>query len=329
VAKLAPVYFPAPPAAPHAVFLQSFSNLDALVPARHSWVEFFRGVTPSPHVDTPAGLAFHGGCLYICDTGYNVVHRWDLATGRAVKLGARGEPALVKPVDVAVDDRDMVYVADTGLGAVVAFDAAGTARRRFQPPGRAAYRPSAVAVGGTWLYVSDLATHTIDVFSTTDGSLQTTLGGPGDAAGRFFFPTGLAVTDDARLWVADMLNARVQVFDAEQRPVLTIGRPGDRYGDLGKPKRVALGPDGVVFVADVDFAYVHLFDREGRLLMLLGGPDDRRGGTPMPVGLAVAPTLPAGLTGRVPADFRADYFVFVANSVGDARLSLYALGTAR
>ncbi|MFH0983754.1 MAG: hypothetical protein V2A79_19740, partial [Planctomycetota bacterium] len=78
--RVEPVYFPPPPGAPHVVHLKSFNSLDALMPVRRSWVELFRGAAPSPHVRTPAGLAFRDGRLYICDTGFNVVHRWDIQT---------------------------------------------------------------------------------------------------------------------------------------------------------------------------------------------------------------------------------------------------------
>jgi DNA-binding beta-propeller fold protein YncE len=122
-----------------------------------------------------------------------------------------------------------------------------------------------------------------------------------------------------------MMNARVQVFDGQGRPVLSMGRPGNRYGDLGKPRHLAVGPDQTIFIADMEFAHVHLFDKEGRLLMLFGGAEDRPGGTPMPVGVAVARSLPDAVASLVPADFAASYFVFVTNTIGTKRIGLYAV----
>ena len=327
--RVEPVYFPPPPNPPHVVHLVSFNSLSDVVPARRSWVDFFRGVAPSPHVRTPAGITFCNGCLYLCDTGVNVVHRWDPAGGKAATFGLDCEPALVKPVDVAVDEAGTVYVADTGLAETIAFDADGTVLRRFKPKDREPYRPVAVAVHGSQLYVADVAAHRVDVFSTRDDRAPGSFGGIGGDPGRFFFPMDVAVGDDGAVFVADMMNSRVQVFDAQNEPVLSFGQPGNRYGDLGKPKRLAVGPDGVVFVADVDFAHVHVFDRRGRLLMLFGGPGDGPGSTPMPTGVAVARALPPELASVVPDDFLAHYFLFVSNAVGTRRISLYAVGTAR
>ena len=308
--------------------LTSFNSIADLVSPERSWVQFFRGIAPSPHVHTPAGLAFRDDCLYVCDTGFDVVHRWDLRTGKAAKIGRDGEPRLLEPVDVTVDVTGAVYVADTGLGEVIAFQTDGTAIRRFKPAGPEGHQPVAVAVDGERLYVADIRVHQVHVFSTTDGKKLGSFGGIGGQTGRFHYPMGLAVAGDGNLCVADMMNSRVQVFDTAHNCVLSFGQPGDRYGDMGKPKRLAVGPDGVVFVGDVDFAHIHLFDKQGRLLMLFGGPDDGPGNTPLPAGIAVAPSLPPALTALVPPGFGADYFLFVANKIGPKRLSLYAVDTA-
>ena len=52
---------------------------------------------------------------------------------------------LMKPVAVAVDESQTVYVADTLKGEVLAFDRAGQVSRRFKPAGRSNYRPVSVA----------------------------------------------------------------------------------------------------------------------------------------------------------------------------------------
>ncbi len=324
-----PVYFPPPPSAPRAVHLLSFNSLDALVPLRPSFAQMIRGAPVAPYVDRPAGLAYRDGHLYICDTGLGVVHDWNLATGEATRIGRRSATILAEPVAVAVGSDATVYVADTERHEVVAFDPGGRSIGRFAPPGDEPYRPTAVAIDGSKLYVTDIARHRIHVFDCKHGGYVTSMGRVGSALGQVYFPMGVAACPDGGLYVSDMMNARVQHFDAEHRGTRTMGQPGNRYGDMGKPRHLAVGPDEVIFVADAEFAHVHLFDREGRLLMLLGGPDDRPGGTPMPVGVAVAETLPANITAVVPGGFEAAYFLFVANSTGSRRIGLFAIGVAQ
>ncbi len=324
-----PVYYPSPPAPPRVVHLKSFNRLGDLVPTRGSWLDVFRGRSPSPYVGTPAGIAYRDGHLYICDTDLNAVHDWDLATGDAKRIGTRGDVVLAKPVAVAVSNDGNVYVADTGRAEVVAYDAAGRYTRRFKPADRDAYRPVALAVHDAKLFVADIASHRIDVFATANGEHLEAFGQIGSAPGRFYFPMGLAAGREGKLFVSDMLNARVQVLDAEHQPLLSMGRPGNRYGDMGKPRHLDLGPDGTLFIADSAFAHVHLFNEQGQLLLLIGGPNDGPGSTPMPVGIAVARNLPEPLAAVVPAPFAADYFVFVTNTIGPQRINLFAVGKAR
>ena len=42
--------------------------------------------------------------------------------------------------------------------------------------------------------------------------------------------------------------------------------------------------------------------------------------------MAVATQLPESISGLVPADFRADYYLFVGNTIGVRRISLFAIG---
>ncbi|MEK7755791.1 MAG: hypothetical protein AAB385_01105 [Planctomycetota bacterium] len=322
-----PVYFPPPPSPPHAMHLKSFNSLDAMVPLRPTLGDLFRGGPIRPFVETPAGIAYQNGHLYICDTGLRTVHDWDLATGEAKRLGTGGEHVLVTPVAVAVDQRGTVYVADTGRGEVVSFDATGTAGPVFKAPDRDGYRPVAVAARGEELLVADVTGTQIDAFSTANGHLTRSIAASG--ANQQFFPMGLAFDAAGRAYVADMMGGRILVFGSDQALAQTIGQRGDRYGDMGQPRHLAVGPDGVLFVADAEFAHVHLFNEEGRLLMLLGGPQDQPGGTPLPVGLAIAPSLPDRLASLVPSDFNARYFLFVSNSVGSGRISLFAVGERR
>jgi sugar lactone lactonase YvrE len=322
-----PVYFPPPPSPPHAVHLKSFNSLDAVVPFRPTFGDLLRGGPIRPFVETPAGIAYQNGHLYICDTGLRTVHDWDLSTGNAKRLGTGGEHPLITPIAVAVDPRGTVYVADTGRGEIVSFDATGASGAAFKAPNRDAYRPVALTIRGEELLVADVTGAQVDAFFTADGHLTRSIAASG--ANQQFFPMGLAVDATGRTYVADMMGGRVLVFGSDQTLTQTIGQRGDRYGDMGQPRHLAVGSDGVLFVADAEFAHVHLFNEAGQLLMFLGGPQDQPGGTPLPVGVAIAPTLPDRLASLVPADFNARYFLFVSNSVGSRRISLFAVGERR
>lgn len=321
------VYFPPSPSPPRVVHLKSFNGLYEIVPRPAKRWEFLRPRTSGPSVGVPAGIDYRQDHLYICDTEFGTVHDWNLATGQATYLGSP-TATLSEPVDVAIARDGTAYVADTGRGEVVVFDPAGAVLRSLTPPGHESWRPVAVAVHGQSLFVTDIASHRVHVFSTITGQHQGAFGTPGSAPGSLYFPTGVATNAGGEIHVAEMMNARVQTFDAAFNPIAHFGRRGDRYGDMGKPKHLDVAPDGTILVADAEFAHVHLFSRRGELLLLVGGPNDEPGGTPMPLGVAVVDSLPDSITSHVPDGFEVDHYFFVTNTVGRKRIALFAVGSA-
>jgi DNA-binding beta-propeller fold protein YncE len=183
----------------------------------------------------------------------------------------------------------------------------------------------AVAVHGGQLFVADHHNHRIDVYATDSHTMIRSFGEPGSGDGALYYPSGVAVDASGSVYVADTLNARVQVFDAQGGFVRTIGRPAEGPGVLGKPKGIAVA-GSMIAVADAEFARIYLFDTEGRLLLLVGGPADQPGGTPLPSGLAITPALPDSLRPLIPPDFDVDSLLWVSNTTGTQRLSLFAIG---
>ena len=75
---------------------------------------------------------------------------------------------------------------------------------------------------------------------------------------------------DGNLYVTDMLNARIEVFDADGNFIRTFGKRGDGPGYFAMPKSVAIDRDGHVWVTDSMQNRVQVFSPEGTLLMYIG-----------------------------------------------------------
>ncbi|HZH03536.1 MAG TPA: hypothetical protein VEY30_07105, partial [Myxococcaceae bacterium] len=95
--------------------------------------------------------------------------------------------------------------------------------------------------------------------------------GPGSQA-LFRGPTGLALTAEGTIAVADTGNHRIRLIGADPaRTVVTVagnGEPGLRNGPGGQamfrsPTGVAVGPDGVLYVADSDNHSIRRIARDG------------------------------------------------------------------
>jgi outer membrane protein assembly factor BamB len=90
------------------------------------------------------------------------------------------------------------------------------------------------------------------------------LGRPGAGPGRISSPRGLALDDEGNLYVADMGNQRIQVFDRQGVFLTSISDP--RFEG---PGYVAVDDLGRIYVSDASDS-VHLFDGRGEPLQSFG-----------------------------------------------------------
>ena len=137
------------------------------------------------------------------------------------------------------------------------------------------------------LYVADAKKHQVLCYSSADGSLIRAIGKRGVDRGEFNFPTNLSVDRQGRLYVADTLNFRIQVFDSAGEVVKTIGTQGDGPGHFNRAKGVGVDSEGHIYIADTSFNNFQIFDGEGNLLLFVGGTGTGPGEFLLPAGLFV------------------------------------------
>ena len=86
-------------------------------------------------------------------------------------------------------------------------------------------------------------------------------GSPGTANGQFHDPADLAVdSTNGFVYVADLLNNRIQKFDTEGKYLSKWGSYGSADGQFSHPGDVAVSSWGEIFVADIDNARIEKFD---------------------------------------------------------------------
>ncbi len=281
--------------------------------------EFFFGTVPEPPLGfvKPVALAARGNELVICDSALNAVFAF--SGGKLSQLPLRPVPQ--KPVGIAVARDGRLAVADAGAAAVHVYQADGSSQSTLTLKDN--FRPAdAVFVGGD-VWVSNAAGNCIEVFDAATGSHQRRIGARGNQRGQFGVPLGMAAGPGDAVSIVDMLNIRVQVFDAGGKWQQMIGRSGDRVGSFGRPKDVAVGPDGTVFVVDAASQRVHAFTSDGKALLGFGEPDGGAGALSMPAGICVAP-LNVVESSRLPTGVRADYLIAVAEQLDEPGVRLYA-----
>jgi len=136
--------------------------------------------------------------------------------GRLVReFGRFGAAAgeLNLPTAVAVGPGGQIYVTEAGNGRVQVFSADGRPLKLLAPSGEQALRnPFGVAVGADGaVWVADADAGRV-VKLDAAGNVAAAVGSPGGAPGQLNKPAHLSLID-GKLYVADMGNRRIQVFD--------------------------------------------------------------------------------------------------------------------
>ena len=158
--------------------------------------------------DEPRGIAVDGaGNIYVADTG----------NGRIEKFSPNGtfvtSIATLDPNGIAIDRAGNIYVAEIGSKhRVQKLRPDGTLIAAWAP---ALYGPRKIAIGpDDSIYVVDSGRNRI-VELSPDGQVLTSWGSEGRGDGQFIGLSSVAVDPmNNKVYVADPLNSRIQVFDS-------------------------------------------------------------------------------------------------------------------
>jgi DNA-binding beta-propeller fold protein YncE len=283
--------WPEPPATPRLRYLRTLTG-PADFREQGQGGRLFRWLTGEKEQGLPLlnpyGVAADGGGrVWVADFGVRAVHAFDLSRRRVDYITSAGKEPFLSPVGVAYDAASgRLYVSDSALGKVFAFDDAGNLLRTVEPPGGYG-RPAGLTTDASGkLYVADVLKGRIEVFSAAGDHLRS-LGRAGTAAGEFNRPTNVSVDGAGRIFVTDSMNFRIGVLGPDGEPLATIGEIGDVPGTFARPRGVAVDSEGHVYVADAAFDNVQIFDRTGQLLLYFGDMGDGAGSFNLPAGLFI------------------------------------------
>jgi len=294
-------YWPPAPEIPRVVFETTLKNPASLQEkkAMDEFQSFATGElsTQTQSFGKPYDVAAYGGLVVVSDSLLGIVHVFDINRKRVFAIGWRGDGRLAKPLGVAIDDKQNIYIVDAGLGAVIKYDKLG---HFLATIGKSEdfSRISDVAVSNKTgeVFVVDRGgveslDHRVVVYSA-DGDKQQIIGRRGLADGEFNHPTQIAIDDSGWLYVLDAGNFRVQIFDEQKKFVRHWGRIGKNLGNLARPRGIAVNRDKYVFVTDGAFQNYQIFNRQGQLLLDIGagGGKDLPGQYMLPSGIAVDET---------------------------------------
>ncbi|TAN45589.1 MAG: 6-bladed beta-propeller [Nitrospirae bacterium] len=190
------------------------------------------------------------------------------------------ESSFNKPVSIAVDDLNRIYVGDSSNGSVTVIDPTGKFLFKLGAGNGEFGLPSDIAIASNGKsYVVDSSNNRVKIYNNDGQSAGsfgiacvTPISGVPvcNAQGQFNFPTGIAVDDIAgEVYVVDSNNARVQVFDLSGSFKRSFGSFGDAAGQFSRPQGIAVA-EGYVYVVDSYHARIQVYDLSGNYIMNIG-----------------------------------------------------------
>ncbi len=252
--------------------------------AKSSWMDRLAGTTQEKgenplknhfFMGEPHGLAVDSkGRLYVADGKVGVIFIIDPETKdtQLIKNGKDASFALIN--GLAIDDSDRLFVSDSQAHRILVFDKNHKGEAAIT---QGLVTPAGMAIDNEnrFLYVADIGLDQVLVFDADTLTPLRRIGTPdtkhqSSAPGDFSKPTSVAVDQGGNVYVADMLNYRIEIFDADGKFIRAFGKHGDGPGYFAMPKGVAVDCDGHIWVTDTMQNRVHLFTQEGDLLMYMG-----------------------------------------------------------
>ncbi len=210
----------------------------------------------------------------------------DIVASRSLVRLVAGDTTLRldRPMDVAIDSRQRVLVADAGLRRIVIFDTASGETKTIGSFGRRRLMsPVGVAATEAGWCASDSALAAVACFDGDDEELFVIAQG-------LARPTGITYQPATKtLWVVDTLGHRLVAFDGKGRQIRSVGSKGAAPGSFNYPLDCAVGQDGSLWVVDGLNFRVQRFSPEGKVISNFGGPGDSSGSFARPKGIATGP----------------------------------------
>ncbi len=282
------IVWPNPPAIARLRYInwyasQPLKDLEQPKTAKQGWMDRLAGAQTAQEagkvlyqLGQPYGIAVDSkGKIYTADTRVGAIFIFNPETRDLEMIKNKADAHFVRIIGLAMDDNDRLFVADPGLRHVLIFDANHKATDVIT---EGMVEPSMLAIDtqNRLLYVSDITLDQILVYDADTFKLKRKMGTTGKnheltTPGDFAKPTGVAVDKEGNLYVADTLNNRIEIFDADGQFIRSWGKNGDGPGYFARPKGVAIDSDGHVWVADGMQDRIQVFTPEGQLLIAFGG----------------------------------------------------------
>ena len=211
------------------------------------------------------------GNIYIVDSGNNRIAIFDNDGESISTISKNGKNIneLSNPVGIDVDENN-IYVADKDNHRIQIFNKGGAVKKNIilKQKGKLV-RPIDVVFNKdlNLFYITGNNNHKVMAYDYSGKPLHQ-WGGEGTNRGEFRYPATITLFKN-NVYVVDVLNSRVQIFNAKGELQSIVGGWGVLPGQLFRPKGVALDNKGNIYVSDSYLGVIQVFSNDTRLRYVL------------------------------------------------------------
>ncbi|VAX27981.1 NHL repeat domain protein [hydrothermal vent metagenome] len=318
------IIYPSPPDTARIQYLTKFSNSLDVTGGQSSFMEYVAGEGEQGNpIIKPYGIKIYKGKIYICDTILGGLEIIDLNEHTFEYFQPKGFGTIKKPINVDIDSKGNIYVADAARREVVVFDKDLNYINSFGNP--VELKPTDIFFHDNKLFVANMLNHRIEVYDTGNYNHLYNLPDSNytyEDPGYLNSPTNIFVTDSL-LYVSDFGAFKIKIFDLKGEFVDTVGSYGKGLGQFVRPKGIAVDRENRLYVVDAGFENVQIFDKKGKLLMFFGGTYKGPGGMWLPAKVIIDYDNLKYFQKYVDDRFNLKYLIFVTNQYGPDKINVY------
>ncbi|WP_312473445.1 6-bladed beta-propeller [Neobacillus sp.] len=144
-------------------------------------------------------------------------------------------------------------------------------------------KPMDVTTNSSFTYVSDTKNNRVVAFDV-GGNLLYSFGEEGTGKGQFKFPYGIATDDKGRVFVADLFNGNISIFNEKGKFIDYFAQKTLTDKKISTPAALRI-IDKKVYITDIKTNKAYVFDLNGKLLLEVGKPGTKDGEFNAPNGI--------------------------------------------
>jgi len=233
------------------------------------------------------GAAILGGPVLAQDQAQMATTRFDLAMSIGTEGDAEGQFKYVE--DFAFDANGHLYATDAAHAWVQVFDkATGNFITRFGGKGDGdanLEKPEGIAIAPDGsIFVADYTTGYVKKYDR-DHNWLLTFSEYGEGPGQNFKSEFISI-HDGKLYLPEVGNHRVDVFDLDGKFLFAFGGMGTQAGQLNNPESAKANSEGKIYVADLKNDRIQVFDKDGKFQFMFGTSGSAPGQLKAPAGIA-------------------------------------------